>query len=342
MVPGKPLVPLYNISLEYPRGYRVKDVVLTNRSGLSSTTGLNMPNFTPLEAGDQGGEEMRTAMSSEWWPERIFDWTIRENPDDTSVLMVKVYPFYYNPLTTDVRFYKNYSFDITYISSTVEVELLTTDENAYPQGDDVLIDLWLNNSGDAQDVIVNAVVRAESTDDVVEGLLLHTLKGLTGLASFSLQWDSSGFEPGYYYVEAEVRDSAGNVLDREMEQFRLGISAGEVTTFTATPTFFDVGDTIDISLVFSNTGTVPITGTAVIKVQDETGEIVQEFRHDVANLAPANSISFDDVWDTSGAEEGTYGIVGYVLYDSMATDPMIAVVSTEARTYLPIVLKNYP
>ena len=106
---------------------------------------------------------------------------------------------------------------------------------------------------------------------------------------------------------------------------------------------FGEGDeeTRRISLVFSNTGTVNITGTAVIKVQAEGGETGQEFRHEVADLAPGNAINFDDVWDTSGEEEVTYSIVGYVLYDSMATDPMTAVVSTQASIYLPVVLKRY-
>jgi hypothetical protein len=135
------------------------------------------------------------------------------------------------------------------------------------------------------------------------------------------------------------------VLDRATEMFRLGISSGEITSFTATPTYFDIGDSIDISMFFSNTGTVNITGTAVIKVQDEAGETVQEFWHDVTDLAPGDSNSFDDVWDTSRAEEGTYIIVGYISYDSMTTDPRIAVVSTsrpELRIYLPIITKSHP
>jgi parallel beta-helix repeat protein len=341
-VPGKPLVPLYDISLEYPRGYRVQDIVLTNRSSLSSTTGLNIPNFTPLEAGNQNGEEMRTATSSEWWPERIFDWTIRENPDGTSVLMVKVYPFYYNPLTTDVRFYKNYSFDIDYLSSTVEIAALTTDKNVYQQGDDVLIDFWLNNSGDAQGVIVDAVVRAEDTDEVVDGLLLRSLDNLTGLASFSPQWDSNGVEPGYYYIEAEVRDTSGNVLDRRMEQFRLGISSGEIASFTATPEYFEIGDTIEMEMAFKNNGTVNIIGTAVIRVLHSTGDAVEEFRHNVTDLIPSESISFSDTWDTSGAEEGSYNIVGYVLYDSKATSPATVIVTSvpiEKKPDLEIVKK---
>jgi hypothetical protein len=80
----------------------------------------------------------------------------------------------------------------------------------------------------------------------------------------------------------------------------------------------------------------------VIKVEDEAGETVQEFRHDFTDMAPGNDISFGDAWDTSGDEEGTYSVVAYVLYDSMATDPVTVVLSTQRRVYLPIVLKSTP
>jgi len=338
----KPLVPIFYTEVEYAQGYRVQDVLLTDRSGLTTTTGLVIP--VALMTVDSTAAVPSSPISDgeEWWPEpeQVFDWSIRENPDGSSTLVIEMYPFYYNSLTTNVEFYKNYSFDVQVISSTVKIASLITDENAYSQGDEVLIDLSLNSAGDAQDVIVNAVVKTQ-TGDVVDGLLLQSLKGLTGTASFSPQWDSTGFEPGYYTIEAEVRDSAGNVLDRKMEQFRLGIYAGEVATFTATPTFFDIGDTISVSLVFSNTGTVPITGTAIIQVQDDGGEVVKDFSHAVTNLAVANLIAFDDAWDTSGAAEGPYTVVGYVLYDSRATSIETITVSTETYIYLPIVLRNF-
>jgi hypothetical protein len=125
-----------------------------------------------------------------------------------------------------------------------------------------------------------------------------------------------------------LKDTNGNVLDRKTEMFRLGICSGEITNLSATPEFFDIGDEIDISMAFNNTGTVDITGTAVIRVQDEVGELVQEFGHEFTDLAPSDSVSFDDTWDTSGAEEGTYTIIGYALYDAKATDPATTAVST--------------
>jgi hypothetical protein len=172
------------------------------------------------------------------------------------------------------------------------------------------------------------VIEAQSSGKIVGGLLLRTLKGLAGLASFSPHWDSTGFEAGYYYVKVTLKDTAGNALDRKTEMFRLGISSGEIASFTATPESFDIGDEIDISLAFNNIGTVDISGTALIRVQDESGELVQEFGHDVIDLAPDDLVSFDDTWDTSGVEQGTYHINGLVFYDGQAAGSAITATAT--------------
>ena len=338
---GKPAVPVFYTEIEYAPGYRVQDVVLTARSGLTTATGLVISTTTMISKPVSAAPSLSTNSGEEWWPEldQVYDWTIQDHPDGSSTLVVKLYPFYYDAATTNVRFYKNYSFTVQVISSTVQVTALSTDESAYAQGDDVTIDLTLENGGDAQDVIVSAVVETQA-GDVVDGLLLQSLTNLTGTASFALQWDSAGFDPGYYAVEAEIRDTAGNLLDRKVREFRVGVWSGEVTALTATPAFFHAGDAISVSLVFSNTGTVPLTGTAVVQVRDDAGGVVKEFRHAVADLAAAHSIGFDDVWDTSGADEGSYAVVGYVLYDSRATDIETVTVSTETYIYLPVILKG--
>jgi uncharacterized repeat protein (TIGR01451 family) len=339
MAPGKPLVPLYDVIVEYPKGTSVQDVVMTSRSGLSTTTGLNVPSFAPAESGCGCGCTTAAIASTGWWPESDFDWSIEESPVGTSTLRIRIYPFFYNPQTTDVKFYQNYSFEIETMTTTVEVSLLTTDEDEYAQGEVVSIELWVSNSGAAQDVIVDAVVKDGSTGELVDGLPLRSLKNLTGVSSFSYPWDSGGFDPGQYIVEVEVRDGQGNLLDQAMTGFMLGIFAGKVTTFTATPESFDVGDTISITLVFSNTGTVPISGTTVFKVLSESGELVQTLQRTFSGLAPGSDKRFDADWDTSGTEVGTFSIVGYTLYGGRSSGGAV-VVSSMRWIYLPIVLRD--
>ena len=111
--------------------------------------------------------------------------------------------------------------------------------------------------------------------------------------------------------------------------FKLGVASAEITAFTATPEYFDVGDSLDISLTLTNTGTTDISGTALIKIYDEAGGIVEVFTHDFAGLVPAGSLIFDDAWDTSGAAEGSYRIEANVSYDSKATGLVSVTVNAE-------------
>ncbi|MEA1865910.1 MAG: PKD domain-containing protein [Euryarchaeota archaeon] len=319
---GRPWVPFYTASIDYPIGYKVQDVTLVETSGLVTDTNLSIP-MTPLNITPSTYVPVPYSGTLEgWFPGEDYRWEILENPDGSATLVILMYPFHYNPLTTDVRFYANYSFDINYTVSPVAITTLTTDRDEYEQSDTVMADIGLNNSDEPQDVIFSATVKRYGSDEVVGGLLLRTLKEFTGLASFSPRWDSDGFEPGYYFVEVTLKDTSSKVLDRKTEMFRLGISSGEIASFTATPECFDIGDEIGIEMAFENNGTVNITGTAVIRVLNSTGHATEEFRHNITNLTPSESISFSDTWDTSEAVAGSsYTIVGYVLYDSRSTDP---------------------
>ena len=340
---GKNRVPYYVVEVDCPAGYKVQEVVLVEKSKLSTTEGLNLP-ITVMRIDSLGSSLNAKANSNgeEWYPTKDFDWRVIPNGDGSSTLVLMIYPFFYNQLTTQVRFYQDYCFDINHTVSSVTITDLVTDKYAYQQGDTVMVDMWLNNSGEAQDVIVDALVKRCGSDEIGDGLLLRTLKGFEGLASFSPQWDSSGVEPGYYYVEVTLKDTSGNVLDRQTEMFRLGISSGEITNFTATLEYFEIGDDIEINMTFNNTGTVNITGTAITRIMNSSGYVVEEFRHNVTDLMPSESIGFDDTWDTSGAEEGSYKILGYVLYDSKATSPATVIVTTvplEKKPDLEIVKK---
>jgi hypothetical protein len=338
--PGKPMVPLYSTSVPYPKGTRVQAVTLTDRSGLSETTGISLTTFVPTPAGLSAFGATEAGTDAGWWPEEPFTWSVDEVPDGSSELRITIYPFLYNTRTTDVRFYQNYSFDIKTVTSTVEVTYLITDQDAYAQGDDVHIELGLENTGDVQDVIVEAVVRQALSSQVLDGLPLRSLDDFSGKASFAMDWHTEGFEPGWYAVEVRALDRDGNVLHTATEQFRVGIYAGEITAFSATPDTFQAGDVVNTTLVFSNTGTVPITGTAVIEIKASDGEVVEMFRHDFGGLGVTEMIGFDDEWDTSGVPPDAYTVLGYVMYDARATEPRSAVVSSASRVYLPLVLRD--
>jgi hypothetical protein len=331
---GKPAVPYYTVHQDYPKGYVVQGVVLLERSGLETATGLRIPDYIPMadipDAGEPNGDG-----DEGWFPdlESEFDWAVDENPDGSTTLVIAIFPFYYNTETTDVIFYKNYSFRIGYILSTIQITKLALDKAVYDPSDNVNLDLEVTNPGEAQDIVVSVVIRMGDTDEIVDGLPLRKLKGLQGQASFTTQWDSTGFKPGYHRIDIEIRDDSSNILDRGLTYFTLGTIWGKTTSFTVTPQHFNVGDKIDMSLAFENAGSIEISGACLIQVQNETGEIVKEFNHEFDNLAPGRSLTFTEVWDTYGGKEGAFRIYGYVLYDGEITPPVTTIVSTN---YFPV------
>ncbi|MBN1487252.1 MAG: right-handed parallel beta-helix repeat-containing protein, partial [Anaerolineae bacterium] len=320
-------IPYYAATYTYPDGYEIQDVVLTARDDVITATGLSIPTVTNLIAAPYAPNIPRA--TAEWLPgKEPYEWSVLDNPDGSSVLSLILYPFEYNPATTDVRFYRDYAFDIDYLTSTVSLAALSVDQPEYVMGDPLTVSVEISNTGTPLDVVLNAQVRDYGSDMVVGGLALHTLQGLQGLATFDFGWPGGEFEPGYYYVEVQAEDSQGDILDRRTQHFRLGTYAGLITHFAATPEQFEIGDTVDFSLVFNNTGSLPLTGTAVVNVQSAVSNAVAAFAYPIAGLEPGNDVRFDDVWDTSGVEPGTYRLLGYVLYDSMATAPVTATLTS--------------
>ncbi|MCJ7548706.1 MAG: C25 family cysteine peptidase, partial [Anaerolineae bacterium] len=338
-------LPYWTATLTYRQGTIVQDVVLTDRSGLTVTTGLTIPltstaidraaDTAPMAAAHAAAEDA-------WLPalEEMYAWSVTEGDDGGVTLNIAMYPFLYNPATTDVRFYQDFTFDIQVTSTGVSIEGLTTDKSSYTKGEPVSVTLVTDNSGIAQDVIVEATIKAHP-NRIVAGLPLRTLHDLSGLTLSAFAWDATGIAPGDYVVEVKLRTMDGDVLGLETQEFTLGITEGEVTALTATPAVFTAGDAVNIAMTFENTGTVPITGTAVIQVRPVDGiTTTAAFTQTLTNLAPGVSVVWDDTWDTTGAVAEAYGVLGYVTYNSMASEPVEILVQTKAYIYLPLVVRN--
>jgi hypothetical protein len=326
---GTPAVPYLKMLYHFPAGYQIQDVALVERSHRETSSGLELPLSTLGVLGCcEPDYEVEPPVIPSWWPEKIYDWTVQES-STTTTLALTVYPFHYNHQTTEAEFFKYFRFDVEYIESEVEVVHLATDKQTYAPGESVLIDFMLNNaSTQAQDVVMEAVVKQAGSQEFVSGLLLHTLKDFVGQASWSTEWDSDSFPPGYYSVHVILKDTLGVLLDRKIETFRLGVSSGEIASLDVAPQYFDIGDRIDVDMNFTNSGSIDLDGTAVIKVLDANGETVQEFFHEMTNLAPGSTIGFNDTWETSAASPGPYHVMGFGYYDGGATEPAVELIST--------------
>jgi len=320
---GRPQVPYYSKSINYPKGYRIQNVILKKRAGLKKTTGLKLPvvvhdfDFASYPKMKQG-----------WYPEKDFEWRIWDNPDASTDLVISVYPFYYDPQTTDVKFYKEYSFDIEYISSSVSIVNVATDKSVYDPGDNVEIGVSINNTGKSQDITIGAVIKSDMTDEVIRKVPKKTISKISGTISSSLSYNTKGIKTGNYIAEVEVKNKSEDILDKKTVAFRLGNPRAEIASFAAAPQCFKIGDPIKISLKFKNTGSCELSGNCLFKVKDGDN-IVREYTQAFTDLAPGHSTDFKNTWDTKDAKKGAiYYILAYVRYDGTATPAENAVVST--------------
>ncbi len=336
-------VPYWIESVNYAPGQRVQDVVLTAQAGLVITTGLHLPTTTPeIRCPDCASLASTAAVTPTWFPvlEKPYRWQITENPDGSSTLDVTIYPFYYYSPTTDVRFYKDWSFDVDVFTTTVDIASLNLTQATYRLTETVAATLVVNNSGVEQPVIVQPVVKSLSEDLETE-LPLRVLHAITGTSMLDLVITET-LAAGDYILDVTLLDMESHVLDTEVTEFTVGVAAGEVTGLTATPTSFDPGDDIALTMTFQNTGDVTLDGVAVIRVQTGDGVAqTAEFTHTLATLAPGATATFNDIWDSTGAISETYRVVGYVTYNLGVSVPQEMILSTGGyNIYLPLVLRS--
>lgn len=205
---GRPLVPYFVKSINYPRGQRVQNVLLKERSGLKTATGLELPVVI-----HQQYPEVPVTMMPGWYPEESYQWQVWDNSDGSTSLVITIFPFYYNPDTTAVEFYQKYVFDIESMTTSVTISRIVMDKEVYSLGDEVNVELFVNNASDAQDVVISLAIRNIETAEVSDGLPLELMRGLGGEASYNAMWESGNVSAGDYLLEATLTDIAGNVLD---------------------------------------------------------------------------------------------------------------------------------
>ncbi len=319
----RPQVPYYLKSIEYPENYRIQAVVMKNRTDVKVDSGLQLPPFHTDEAPPEI-HEARTGI----FPQKDYGWSVRYEPGGPTQLTINIYPFYYDPQTTQVTFYKNYEFEIRYAQTTVAIGSIGVDKPIYDPGEKVTVGLRLSNSGKAQEITVAATLYKAFSNEKVATVPAKSLKKLGTTDSVALEWSTTGFPTGDYEVEAVVKDPKGNELDRKRTLFRLGNPQGEVTDFKVTPPQFKIGKPIELSMTFKNTGTCDLAGEAVFRIMT-ADSLVDELHETMVALKPGASTSFRKSWMTDNAQRSAlYHAVGYVSYESGSSDAKNALFST--------------
>lgn len=205
---GRPQVPYWLHTVEYPEGEVVRSVILVERSGRETLSGLDLP--TVLHEDDP---EVPAGMKPGWYPEEIFLWRVVDHGDGRSTLSLVLYPFYYDPETREAECFHRYVFSVETADSEVRITGLSVDrEVRVPEGP-VSVDLSFENDGAVRDLVVDLAVRAAGEDAILLGLPLRQLEEVQGKGTFQAAWDCTGFPVGDYEIQATLRDDEGFPLD---------------------------------------------------------------------------------------------------------------------------------
>lgn len=321
---GRPLVPYYVEYLDYPQGYRVQDVVLKKRSPAETATGLKLPAVI-LSYYRKEPVTMKPGL----YPDRDHAWRVAEMPEGGTMLAVAVYPFDYDPQTTNVTYCRSYEFDIKYDTSSIALTL-TADKHSYAPGETLRLRLAINNAGGDQNVTVAASLVNAATGVVAKKLPARTLAARADTSSATLDLPIRSISNGDYYADVTISGPEGEVLEKKQVSLRIGIPEGKLTGLEVLPQYFKIGDVVKFSLGFANTGSTTLSGQAVFEVRLRDS-VVADLRHDFKDLAPGKSRQFSDSWKTASARENVlYSVVGFVSYEATATMAERVVISTNA------------
>jgi hypothetical protein len=337
--PEEPVLPVYQHQFDFPAGTQIQDVQLLSQSTAQVIPGLNLVTATISIAGEPVQLREATTSVPDWFPTDTFDWFIYENPL-TTTLVIQTYPFHYNTLSGTARFYEYFSFDVLPTPSGVEIQSVTTDQPIYDPGVPVGIDLVVENSGESPvDAVVHAYLQETAAGIYTATLLLDTLSGLEGLASYTTYWVPEQPSLGDYSVVVELRDPEGTLLDQQMAAFQVGSREGELSNLSASPHIFKPGTEIALSVGFHNSGTYPISSTIMLEVHHATNGLLASFPFSTGNFEPEQMTYFETLWDSTGCVSGELQLIAYAHGEGMVVElvstPMTAI--SPEKIYLPII-----
>lgn len=321
---GGYLVPIWKVAVDLPPGQEVQDVLLTGRTNLVITGSIDLPLWELAYDGAPPMAPPAAPAATGWYPalDRVLNWSVEEAADGSSTVYITLFPVNYHADTGDLLYYRTFMLSVETFASPVELVSLSVAPGSYEPGDEVPLLLTVDAATNQRTVAVQVSVRSPAVGAVVEGLPLLLIDDLEGRALLEINWSARHVEAGDYGILVELFDASGRLLDTATTDLRLGTPAARVSWLGASPEVFVPGDPVSLDLRVVNTGTVPLTGTAVWLLRAGPAlSITEIITAPVSGLAPGRSTVAHAVWDSSGASEIRYQVMGYFRFQSQTTAP---------------------
>jgi len=329
---GQPIVPIYIYRVTFGPEYKVSNVTLEDRGGLETESGLNLP---VASFADNGGRQDQARSQSEVSstfppPEIRYDWEVEEQLDSSHVLLLKVYPFYYDSTTTEIDFYRNHAFTVNWNTSATTITDIEPFEEIFPLGEPIEGLVGIHQGSGSVMANFEVDLLDESTGEVVASMDPRAVGLDEGTPTLDFGIPLAATEPSTYLLRVRLT-TVDELFDEATKRIRVGILSAIGEAFTVDPDpagGFEIGDPITADAWFQNNGPNPISGRAQLQVVDTaTARIVAEHVED-AVVAPATAHNAQMIWESTLATEGTYRISAVFEYDGISTDPMTADVFT--------------
>ncbi|MEO0079743.1 MAG: PKD domain-containing protein [candidate division WOR-3 bacterium] len=321
---GQPRLPFYPVTINYPPGYYVQDVVLIQKSGRRSDTGIRLPEIQITVDTAETFQPPKAAVTKGWYPDRDFDWQLWDSPQGGTDLVLSLYPLHFNSEPGELVSHSKYQFRVEYVKTGITLTGLTADKTAYEPGARVVLRLQLQNRAEPRNLILTPKV----SGPVSLALPASQSRILKGDTTLTLEWQTGTAPAGDYTVTLLISDEQGNRVGQEKVNLRLGIPAAEIVSFAAEPAHFQIGQDVKLALAVRNTGSCPISGTGVFRLFRD-GSIVNEWSCPYQNLEPGASATLNTTWRTSQAEKGAiYYLTAFARYDGGATPACQLLLST--------------
>jgi len=317
---GRPQVPYYTAWFGYPADCRIQAVTLLDRSGAQVDSGLQLP-LVHFSSYNDPVPDLKPKPGL--YPPEEFSWRVIEATGDSATLALTVYPYRFDPVTGTGTFHRQFDFAVRYVRSGFGIASVTPADPVCDPGDKFRA--VVRFSGEA----ATAKLRPKVLDAQTRAPVAQLAEVTPGTAdSVVIEWPTRGQAAGSYLLELVLANPAGNELDRDRAFFRIGRPDGEISDFEVKPRHFDIGDDIQLVLTFRNTGSVPLDGKCVFRINRD-GEQVDQLEQEMDDLKPGAGRTFRESWSTDSAQElAVYTAVGFVRFEGTASDSRSAWFST--------------
>ena len=170
-----------------------------------------------------------------WFPEKCYEWQVIKNANGSSSLVITVYPLKYNSKTSEIRYFKDFEFDIDYTQTTINInEVLLNEE--YDFGEVAEAEITLENSGTSDKVVLlSGEIMSYLDGNRVAGTQLQALTLRPDETATTISFNTNGLSAGYHSLQVMVEDNTGAQLDFTKVRFKVGKSEVQVTDLSAVP-----------------------------------------------------------------------------------------------------------